>query len=102
MATCVEHRFPPDQVDLLLDLGTQLLRFSLDIDSKPDAARRELVAQAGKSPFETHRLDPGRAEPRTSVAVFVSEALHQAQSAAERGLIGRVRGGLLHCVVELQ
>src|ERR1700679_78242 len=102
MAHCVERRFPPDQVDLLLDRWTQLLRAPHDEDSKPDAGRREFVPENRKSLLKTHRRDIGRSKPLRSIASFVSDALHQAQSAAERGLTGRIRGRLLRCVVELQ
>jgi hypothetical protein len=101
MTQRVNDCFPEYQKELLLDWRVQLLRLSLNEDSKPyTLVGCDFRQKIRKGLLETGGRRWGHVKPPYSRAAFINGPSHQAQSAAEHGLRGGIGTRLFHRLVE--
>jgi hypothetical protein len=94
MEQCIDQCLSPDQVDLLLDLGLQLLWVSSYADLAAYSAGRELLEKTGQLALNTRRCELRCAETAEDRAAFFKNPTYYAQSIAKGMMLGRMRR---HC-----
>src|ERR1700723_2205271 len=70
MEQCIDQRFSPDQINLLLDVGPQYLRGSGHTNFASHAVGRKVIHKTGKFPLDTLWRETRRPEPLQNSAAF--------------------------------